>query len=369
MKVALVHDYLVNRGGAERVVAAMHRMWPDAPIYTSLYHPEQTYPDFADARVITSFLQRWSRDAARFRRFLPLFPAAFARMQIAPCDVVLSSSAGFAHGVHPPAGACHIVYCYSPPRFLWDERYGFEGVTPRWAKPFLPVVLAGLRRWDVRAARRAHHTLAVSRVAAARIRRIYGVESTVLYPPVNVERFTPIGGSDDHWLFVGRLLPHRRADVAVRAFAASGRRLVVVGDGPARDDLRAIAGSGVEFRGVVTDDELRALYARCRGVVVPGEEDLGLIPLEANAAGKPAVALGREGALETVRDGVTGILFDEQTPDALNAAIARAEATPFDTATLRAHAETFSEQAFAANLRGFVESARATCERCARGRP
>lgn len=368
MKVAIVHDYLVNRGGAERVVAAMHRVWPDAPIFTSVYHPDDTYPEFREADVRTSGLQRYSRDAGSFRRFLPLFPRAFASFDLSGYDVVLSSSSGFAHHARVPAGTCHVVYSYSPPRFLWGDATELANTAPRWARPILPAVRARLRTLDRRAAARAHAYLAVSGVAEDRLARVYGRRATVLYPPVEVDRFMLGPKTSDFHLFVGRLLPHRNAELAVRAFTRSGKRLVVVGDGPCRAELERIAGPNVEFRGAVSDDELVSLYGLARGVIVPGVEDFGLIPLEANASGRPAIAYARGGALETVIDGVTGILFGEQTPDALIAAVARAERAAWIPPVLQAHAERFSERAFATRLRELVEAAPASCIGCARAR-
>jgi len=346
MKVAIAHDYLVNRGGAERVVAAMHRRWPDAPIFTSLFHPEATYGGFAGADVRSSFLQRFSRDAAAFRRFLPLFPRAMASLRIEGFDVVICSSSGFAHHVRPAAPARVLVYCYSPPRFLYDPGYGLEGVAPRWVRPVLGPVRAALRASDGRAARRADRYLAVSAVARDRIEQVYGLRAEVLHPPVTLGAPPAAGEPEDQWLVVGRLLPYRRVDLAVRAFSRAGRRLVVVGDGPARAALHAVAGPTVRFAGAVSDAELTGLYAGSRGVVVPGREDFGLVPLEANASGRPAVAFGDGGALDTVRDGKTGVLFAEQTPDAIMAAVARAESIDFDRELLAAHAARFGEDAF-----------------------
>jgi glycosyltransferase involved in cell wall biosynthesis len=357
MKIAIVHDYLVNRGGAERVVAAWHRIWPDAPIYTSLYHPEATYEAYRNADVRTSWLQRFSRDPARFRRMLPLFPSAFARFDLRGYDVVLASSSGFAHHVRAPSGATFIVYSYSPPRFLYDDRYDTAGVAPGWASPMLPLVRARLRALDRRAASRVQKFLAVSGVAAARLRARYGVDATVVYPPVDVSRFRVSAETDDQHLVVGRLLPYRNTQLAVRAFTQMGRRLVVIGDGPARAALQEIAGPTVEFRGVVSEEELVDAYARSRAVVVPGVEDLGLAPLEANASGRPAIALGEGGARETIRDGETGLLFTPATPRALSAAVERASAISFDPDVLRAHASRFDEASFARLMREAVEQA------------
>jgi glycosyltransferase involved in cell wall biosynthesis len=367
VKVAIVHDYLVNKGGAERVVESLHRLYPEAPIYTSLYHPETTYESFRDADVRTSPLQRFSRDPATFRKLLPLFGRAFSNMKLDGYDVVISSSAGFAHRVRVPRGACHVVYSYSPPRFLWGPHYDL-GVAPRWARPLVPAVLAKLRRSDKRAARNAHFYIAVSGVAAERLRAVYDRQATVIHPPVAVGRFHIAPTTGDYYLLVARLLPHRNVELAVKAFSKMGRRLVVVGDGPERAALQEVAGPTVEFRGAVDEATLVELYAKCRGVVVPGEEDFGLTPLEANASGRPAIALRAAGAMETVIDGVTGVLFAPATAGALAMAVEQAERTMFDPVALRSHAESFSETTFHGRIRAFIERSTESCLTCARER-
>lgn len=367
MRVAIVHDYLVNKGGAERVTLALHGIYPDAPIYTSLYHPESTYEAFATADVRTSPLQRLSRDPAKFRRLLPLFPHAFRTMDLSGYDVVISSSSGFAHRVRVPAGTCHVVYSYSPPRFLWDDRYD-RAVAPSWTRPLLAPTMAWLRRSDRRAARKPHFYMAVSGVAAERLRAVYGLSATVVHPPVATDRFHIAPTTGDFHLIVARLLPHRSVDLAVRAFTKLGRRLIVVGDGPMRASLETIAGPTIEFRGAVDEQTLTGLYGRCRGVIVPGEEDFGLMPLEANASGRPAIALRAGGALETMVDGVTGVLFAPGTVGALIGAIEEAERTAFDPAALRAHAEGWSESVFANRVRTFVARSVESCITCARAK-
>ncbi|MCA1833952.1 MAG: glycosyltransferase [Actinobacteria bacterium] len=367
MKVAIVHDYLVNKGGAERVTLALHEIYPDAPIYTSLYHPESTYEAFRDADVRTSSLQRFSKDATQFRRLLPLFPHAFKQMDLSGFDVVISSSAGFAHRVRVPEGTCHVVYSYSPPRFLWDDRYDRK-VAPAWARPLVAPTMAWLRRSDKRAARKPHFYMAVSGVAAARLRSVYGLAATVVHPPVATHRFHIGPTTSDFYLIVARLLPHRSVDLAVQAFTKMGRRLVVVGEGPMRAELEAMAGPTIEFRGVVDEETLTNLYGRCRGVVVPGEEDFGLTPLEANASGRPAIALRAGGALETMVDGVTGVLFAPGTPGALIGAVEQADRTSFNPDALRVHAEGWSEGVFANRVRSFVARSVESCITCARAK-
>lgn len=349
MNVAIVHDDLTQRGGAERVVLSLHRLFPDAPIYTSVYRPATTYPEFAGCDVRVTGLQRLAQRVGDPRRLLPLYPWVFGRLRLRGYDAVISSSARFAHGVRAEGGL-HVVYCYSPPRFLYrTAEYLAEGSpAPAWARRFLPPVLAAMRRWDLRAAARPDVYVATSSATARRIAETYGRRAVVLHPPVfNVGR-TAAGPapSSGPYLVVSRLLPYKRVDLAVRACSERGAPLVVVGSGPAEAEIRPVAGPTVEFRHGLTDDELCELFARCRAVIQPGREDLGYAPLEANAAGRPAVALAAGGALETVVDGETGVLFPEPTVDGLHAALDRVEAQAWEPARLRAHAQRFSEERF-----------------------
>jgi len=342
-------------------------MFPDAPVFTALSHPDATFESFRDVDVRPTSLQRYSKDPERFRRLLPLFGRAFRRLDLSGFDLIVSSSAGFAHHVRPAPGACHVVYCHTPPRFLWDERYEHRSVAPRWARPLVPAVLSRLRASDRKAAGRAHAYVANSRVTAARIDAIYGRRSVVVPPPIETDRFST-GPTADFYLMVGRLMAHRDMDLAVRAFTSMERRLVVVGDGPARAGLEQLAGPTIEFRGAIDDAEVARLYSTCKGVVVPGVEDFGIVPLEANAAGKPVIARAAGGALETVRDGSTGVLFERATPAGIVEAVRRAESLRFRAEQLRAHAETFNEPAFAARLRDVIHRAVDACLDCARAR-
>lgn len=353
-RVAIVHDYLVNKGGAEKVVLAMHRAYPAAPIFTALYHPTTTFGEFVGADVRTSFLQRFSRNPSEFRRFLPLFGRAMESLKIEGFDVVLASSAGFGHFVRP-RGARLICYCHTPPRFLWDARYDVSGMTPRWARPVAPAMLALLRRADKRAARRVHTYVANSTGTQRRIAEVYGRRSIVINPPVETDRFTVGAQPGEHHLMVGRLLAHRNMHLAIEAFTRMARPLVVVGDGPIAADLRTIAGPTITFAGAIDDAALTDLYQRARALVITEEADFGIAPLEANAAGRPVVALRKGGVLETIVDGFNGVFFDEETVDALIAAVERADTLRFDAAALRTHAERFSEKVFAAHIRELVE--------------
>ena len=350
MKVAIVHDYLTQRGGAERVALALHRMFPRAPIYTSVYDPDGTFPEFRRARVRTSYLQRLPHRGNLFRAYLLLYADSFRRLRVDDFDLVVSSSSGWAHGVATAADR-HVCYCHNPARWLYQtEEYLAGGsVVPAWARPLLAPALARLRRWDRDAARRPTAYIANSRVVAQRIARCYGRQAPVVHPPVDVQRFERTGTrpARGHYLSVARLLPYKRVDLAVRVCTSTRRPLVVVGDGPARASLQRLAGPTVKLVGRVDDAALRELYAGARGLIQCGEEDFGIAPLEANASGVPVAALGRGGALETVVDGRTGALFDQQRPESLQLALERLESTVWDAEALRAHARAFSEARFA----------------------
>lgn len=360
MRVALVHDYLTQRGGAERVVLALHRMFPQAPIYTSVYHPEGTFAELAQADVRPSFMQRLPHTGDRFRALLPLFALAFERVVIArdEVDLVISSSSGWAHGARFPGGR-HICYCHNPARWLYqpDAYFAPGGPVPPWTRPLLGPVLAGLRQWDARAARRPTEYVANSHNVAGRIRQRYGRSAVVVPPPVEVDRFRALPRRGrDHYLVVARLLSYKRIDLAIRACNELGLPLIVVGDGPARDELAHIAGPTVRMAGRVSEAELDALYADARGLIQAGEEDFGIVPLEANAAGLPVVALARGGALETVVSQRTGILVPQPTVAAFRDALARCDAIEWNSERLREHADSFSEARFAARIRAVIDA-------------
>lgn len=350
VRVALVHDDLTQRGGAERVVVSLARLFPEAPIFTTVYDPAGTFPEFQDRDVRTTFLQRLPHRGAAARALLPLYPAAVATIAPRGFDVILSSSSRFAHGVN--AGRTpHVTYCYNPPRFIYqrDDYFGAGSPVPGWGGHLLGPVLGALARWDARAAQRPDRYIAISNAVAQRVAAVYGRKAEVIYPPVNLDRFQSIAGAADdkgYYLIVSRLLPYKKVHVAVAACRARGSAVVVVGDGPARSLVEAQAGPDAKLLGTVDDATLLDLLAGCRAVIHPGEEDFGLMPLEANAAGKPVITVGRAGALETVVDGETGILFADQTVEGLVEAMDRAEATRWDRQRLSAHAEHFAEPRF-----------------------
>lgn len=356
-RVALAHDFLTQRGGAERVFLAMARAFPGSPILTTIHEPSGTYPEFADHSVTTSPLQRIGPLRRRFRLALPLYPWAIRRLGPVDADVLVSSSTSFAHALH--STGCHIAYLYSPPHWLWDTAR-YVGAS-RW-RMLVKRLLSRLRTLDLAASSGPHLFLTCSTNAANKIHDTYGRWAEVLAPPVRPRPSSDALG--DFFLVVSRLLPYKNVEVVIEAAGQLETRLVVVGKGPEEARLRALAGPAVEFPGRVTEAELDDLYARCIALVMPGEEDLGLVPIEANSAGRPAVCLGRGGALETVIDGETGLLVD--TPDAgsFAEAMAKAAERSWDAEALQRHAARWSEAEFSRRFRLVVEHFPGWCRRC-----
>jgi glycosyltransferase involved in cell wall biosynthesis len=356
-QVAIVHDYLTQRGGAERVVLSMLKAFPGAPLYTSLYDADGTFEDFGRAEIRRSFLDRVAPLRKHHRSALPLLPLAFSRLRV-DADVAVCSSSGWAHGA---AGrARKVVYCHTPARWLYQtERYlGERGGAARLA---VDVLGGPLRRWDRRAARTADRYLANSTVVRDRIRMIYGIEAELLPSPPAIGPEGPIrplqGLDPGFFLCVSRLLPYKNVDAVVAGFARLGsERLVVVGTGPEADRLHRQAPGNVVFAGAVRDDELRWLYTHCVAVVSASYEDFGLTPLEAAAFGKPSAALRWGGSVDTVVDGETGVFFDEPEPASIAAAVKACLRENWSVKTLERHAAGFSEARFVARLRAVVAS-------------
>lgn len=349
MSVAIVHDYLNQPGGAERTVLEIASLWPGAPIYTSLYRPESTFPEFRDHEIRTSFLDRLPVDQ-RFRAMLPLYPAAIRSLGVLGQDLVISSSSGFAHGVRTSNNSVHIVYCYAPPRWLYPSQY-FSHPAVRAA--FSPAAVM-LRAWDSRAAQRADAYITIADNVRQRVLEAYGIESEVVYPPVDTERFNPMPRGD-RLLVVSRLLSYKRVDLIVRAASQIGVPLDIVGTGPDMNRLRGLAGPNVNFHGRIDDLGVKQMIEHCNAVCFPGEEDFGIVPVEANAAGKPVIAYAAGGALETLQDGHSAVFFKEQTAESVIAAIKRAVRLDTDPAQLAAGAKRFSKAAFRRNFIAAIE--------------
>ena len=328
----------------------MAAIWPHAPIFTSLYRPESTFPEFRDHDVRTSPLDRLPVDAG-FRNLFPLYPAAFRALGTLTQDVVISSSSGWAHSVRTAPASFHAVYCYTPARWLYADDH--LGASRR--KQALTPAIGLVRRWDRAAARRADLYIAISNAVRDRIKLRYGLDAPVVYPPVSVERFTP-SERGERLLVVSRLLPYKRVDVIVDAATKAGIGLDVVGTGPALEDLQLRAGSTVTFHGRLPDADITRLMEGCRALCLPGKEDFGITPVEANAAGKPVVAFGDGGALETIEDGVSGAFFRRHEATDVLRAIDRCDAIDTAPAALAAMASRFSVDAFHSRLVDVIES-------------
>jgi glycosyltransferase involved in cell wall biosynthesis len=350
MKVAIVHDYLVQYGGAERVVEVLHDIWPDAPVFTSIYDAD-TMPDaFRSMDVRTSFLQSVPGLAARSKLGLPAYAKAFASLDLHGYDVVISSSSGWAHGVRTDLDALHVVYCHNPARWLYRTDSYLAGERA-FAAPLLPA----LRRWDRRAARRASRYIANSETTRRRIFAAYGLPSGVVHPPVDTSRFE-VGDPDDFYLCASRLTDYKRIDLAVESCHDIGVPLLIAGDGPARSRLeRRSEGRDVEFLGRVSDCELASLLSRCRALIVPAEEDFCITAVEAMAAGRPVVGYARGGLVETVLPDRTGVLFASQKLESVTGALLRLERLELEPAAIRRHALQFDTRRFRDELVQIVE--------------
>lgn len=359
MKLALVHEWLTNLAGSERVVLAMHGVWPEAPIYTSLYEPSELPAEYQPDRleVRTSYLQSIPGATRRWRWLLPFLPRAFERFDLSGYDAVLSSSHACAKGVLTPAETCHICYCYTPIRYVWEMPHQYLAEAGGLQRRALEPVLHRLRLWDFAAAQRVDRFIAISEVVRRRIAKHYRRESEVIHPPVDLSRFSPAAEREDFYLVVSRLVGYKRVELAAAVCTALGRPLKIVGTGPELERVRAAAGPTVEFLGFLPDEQVRDLYGRARALIFPGVEDFGLTPVEAQASGCPVIALGRGGATETVVDGETGVLFEQPEPDSLRAAIERFEALDVSADACLANAQRFDLPRFEQQLRTFVEQA------------
>lgn len=382
VRVAIAHDYLTQRGGAERVVLALLRAFPDATIYTTLYDPEGTYPEFRDARIVVSPLNRIGVLRRHHRAALPLLPAAAGWLRTEG-DVVVASSSGWAHGFRHPRDARVLVYCHNPARWLYQtETYlGASALRSPQGLALLPL-RPFLRRWDRRAAARADEYIANSRVVRERIRRTYGIEADVVAPPYGIDPALPatpipaladwVGGAEPAgaaglagsagaarpaegpgawYLIVSRLLPYKNVREAIEAFRGLPERLAIVGHGPLEAELRAALPANVRLLTGLSDAEMRYAYAHARALVAPSHEDFGLTPLEAGAFGRPTLALEAGGYLDTIDPAVNGAFFSQPTPAAIRSAVVAARGRVWDPDSIRAHTHAFDEPRFHAEIR------------------
>ena len=356
-KIALVHDYFVQIGAAEKVVEAMHDSFPSAPVYTTVALPKMLPGRLRAADIRTSALQRLPAMDRRFHQYFLLYPFAVERFDLSQYDLIFSSSSGYAKGVRRQRNAIHVCYCHTPMRWLWrHDDYVSPERLGRGARSLLPLCLWGLRKWDLRAAQQPNYYIANSRLVAERIRKTYGREAFVIPPPIDVNRFQMSNDIEDYYLILSRLAPYQRIDIAIEACQRMNRRLLIIGDGPDRARLEKMADDRIEFLGRQPDAIVNYYAARCQALLVPGEEDFGMAPLEANAAGRPVIAYRGGGAVETVEEGKTGLFFDQPDSRALCAAIEQFEGMAWSRFLLRRHAEKFDRNVFAFRVLQFLGS-------------
>jgi glycosyltransferase involved in cell wall biosynthesis len=355
-RVALIHDFLLDLRGAERVFAAICDAWPEADVFTAVYDEAGTEGRFADRNVRTSFLQRLRPTSRTFRPLLPFYPHAVESFDLRGYDTVISSSSAWAHGVLVDPGAVHVCYCHNPFRYAWTEREATLAARGPLARPVLRVLLSRWRQWDWIAAQRVDRYVANSHTTSERVRRYLGREAAVLHPPVELERFAPgpIGG---HYVVLAELMAHKRIDIAVDAFTRLGLPLVVIGDGPEGRRLRRVAGPTVTFTGRIPDERVAELLAGARALVVTAVEEFGIAAVEALAAGRPVIALGEGGVRESVQPGVTGVFYERNDAAALGETVLGFDALSVDPAACRAAAERFSVQRFQTRLAKIVADA------------
>ena len=342
------------------MLLSLARIFPEAPIFTLLHVKGSVAPELEAREIRTSFVQHLPAVAARYRHYLPLFPAAAESFDLRGFDLVVSSSHCAAKGVRPAAGALHLCYCHTPMRYVWDryDDYFGAGRAALLTRLAARAVAPRLRAWDVRGAARVHRFVANSEWVKERIRRFYGRESVVIPPPVDTGFFTPgDDGPGSYDLVVSALAPYKRLDLVLDAYRGTGRPVRIVGTGPEEERLKRVAPPEATFLGRVGDEALRELYRGCRAVLMPGVEDAGIVPLEALACGRPALVFGQGGAAEAIEHGKTGLVFHEQTSEALRAAVAHLETTPFDRLALRARAEALRLEVFEERVRAFVAEA------------
>ena len=359
MKVAIIHDYLNQYGGAERVVEVLHEIFPRAPVYTSIYLPENMSDSFKSMDIRTSFMQKLPFLNKHFKKYLLLYPKAIKSFDLKEYDLALSSSSTFAKGINIDKKTCHICYFYTPTRFIWDhDNYMAREDLGKAFRATLPVVVKKLKKWDLDAVKGVDWFVAISKVVKERIKKYYGRDSTVIYPPVETSKFVVSGSEKKYFLVVSRLNPYKKIDLVIEAFSKLPYKLKIVGTGQYMQTLKKMARTNnIEFLGKLSDGKLADAYSRCRAFIFPGEEDFGIAPLEAQASGRPVIAYGSGGALETVADQTTGLFFKTSSPDSLVEAVEKFVGIEkkFKPETIRKHALTFAKEIFKARLLEFVE--------------
>lgn len=347
-RVAIVHYWLVGMRGGERVVEHLLRLYPGADIFTHVYDPASVSALIRSHRVKTSFIQKLPGAVKHYQKYLPLMPMALEELDLRGYDLVISSESGPAKGVLAPPDAFHLCYCHSPMRYLWDHYHPYREMSGRLSGLAMPWLFHRLRQWDVASAQRPDRILANSGFIARRVRKSWGREADVVHPPVEVDLYAKSSGPHGQYLWVGQMTPYKRADLVADAFTRLGLPLLMVGTGELAAQVAKRAGPNIRIVERLDFASLRRAYAECRALIFPPEEDFGIIPVEANAAGRPVIAYGRGGAADSIVDGVTGRFFGEQSVEALVDAVERFERwlPHFDPAAAQANARRFAPEVF-----------------------
>ena len=363
MKIAVVHDYFTQLGGAERVAEELYNMLPGADLFATVALKEKMPPSLRDVPVRTSWMQHLPKLDTYYRLYFPLYPSAVSSLDLSSYDLVVSSSSGYVKGVQSSLNALHVCYCHTPMRWVWSfDNYSSRESFGGGVRAVLPAVIRSLRRWDEGAAQQPDHFVANSQAVADRIRRVYDRYAEVIVPPIDIDRFTLSTEQEDYYVVLARLVPYKRLDLAVEAFTRMGKKLVIIGTGPALEKLKEDAGPTIHFTGRASDREVETLVSRSRALIFPGEEDFGMAPVEVAAAGRPTIAFRAGGAIETVVEGVTGLFFDHQTTEDLIDAVMRFEKQEWSPHAIRKHAEGFDRKVFRARFARFLRQIGAPIE-------
>jgi len=357
MKIALVHDYLVQYGGAERVLEAFTEIFPKAPIYTMVYDKKLMNGAFSDRKIFTSFLQRIPFVKSNHRLFPVLMPMAIEQFDFSRYDVVLSDSNSYAKGVVTMSNTLHIAYCHTPMRYAWDDchKYLREFEYSNFTKKLIPFAMNYIRMWDKISADRPNRYIANSNFIASRIKKYYNKNACVINPPVNTERFYISKDVGDYYLMVGRFLPYKRFDIVIEAFNKLNLPLKIIGKGPEMRKLKRSSQNNIEFLGYLSDAEMSKYYSKCKAFIFPTEEDFGITSLEAMASGRPVIAFRGGGVLETVVENKTGLFFDRQTSQSVIDAVKKFRADKFVPKEIRGHVLEFGKEIFKKKIKNFIE--------------
>jgi len=356
MKIAIAHDWLVSYGGAEKVLESLLEIYPDADIFTSVLDREKLPKVFDNVKIKTSFIQKLPFATTKYRSYIVLMPLAFKSFDLSGYDLVISNSHACAKGVNVPPAACHICYCLTPMRYIWDMYNEYMSIEkPNFlVKVAAPLAATSLRIWDRASSKGVDHFIAISNFIAWRIKEYYGRESTVIYPPVDTEGFKMAEDHGDYYLVVSRLVPQKRTDIIISAFNSLKKPLKIIGTGRDEPRLRAMAGNNVEFLGFQSHEKISELMNRCKALVFASYEDFGIVPVEAQACGRPVIAYGAGGVLDTVVPGETGTFFYEQTPESVRQAVLQFEKMSFDSGFIKNRAERFGKKVFKESIKKFV---------------